>query len=151
MAWRSSPRAMWIWTRKSSIHTAGSVVPSYDSMFMGLNPSGNWCSITSSVKHRGCAAPLYRATSRRSSDGVHMQFLARACHARPDGRLLALGPAPLIRILIWSDRLYYSGHVVGHRCILQLLSLYLYGGVVHAGVRLELPLCPDHVVVGQVR
>ena len=35
MAWRSSPRAIWMWRMKSSIHTAGSVVPSYDSMFTG--------------------------------------------------------------------------------------------------------------------
>ena len=57
---------------------AGSIVPSYDSMFTGLNPSGNSWSITSLVKQRGCAAPLYRATSRRSSDGVRLRFLARA-------------------------------------------------------------------------
>jgi hypothetical protein len=31
------------------------------------------------------------------------------------------------------------------------MSLCLYGGVLQAGVRLELPLCPGHVVVVQVR
>ena len=73
------------------------------------------------------------------------------CRSRCDGRLLALGPAPLIRILIWSDWLYYLGPVVGHKCILQLLSFYLYGGVVQVGVQLELSLYLGHVVVGQVR
>ena len=84
MACRSSPWAMWIWRRKSSIHTTGYVVPLYDSMFTGLNPSGNWCSITSSMKHIGCAAPLYRATSRCNSNGVHMRFSAcvRLCLSR---------------------------------------------------------------------
>ena len=70
---------------------------------------------------------------------------------RLDGHLLVLGLASLIRILIWSDRLYYPGPVIGRRCIMQLLSLYLYLRVVQAGVRLELPLCSGHVVVGQVR
>ena len=70
MAWRSSPWAIWIGRIKSSIHTVGSVVPSYDSIFTGLNPSGNSYSTTSSVKQRGCAVPLYRARSRRSSHGV---------------------------------------------------------------------------------
>ena len=59
MAWRSSPEAIWMWRIKSSIQTAGSVVPSYALMFTGLNPSRNSWSNTSSVKHRGCAAPLY--------------------------------------------------------------------------------------------
>ena len=31
----------------------------------------------------------------------------------------------------------------------ELFYLYLYGEVFRAGVRLELPLCPGHVVVGQ--
>ena len=33
----------------------------------------------------------------------------------------------------------------------ELLCLCLYGGVVWAGVRLELPFCPSHVVVSQPR
>ena len=73
-----------------------------------------------------------------------------ACRAKTDGHLLALGHAPLIHRLIWSDLLYYPGPVVGRKCIQQLLSLFLYGGVVQAGVQLELPLCPGHIVVGQV-
>ena len=36
-------------------------------------------------------------------------------------------------------------------CILELLYLYLYGKVVGVGVRLELPFCPGHMVVGQPR
>ena len=67
------------------------------------------------------------------------------------GRRLLLEHVPLFRRLIWSDRLYCLGPVVGHRCILEPLFLCLYGKVVRAGVRLELSLCPGHVVVGQVR
>ena len=35
--------------------------------------------------------------------------------------------------------------------ISEMLYLYLYGEVVWAGVRLELPFCPGRVVVGQPR
>ena len=72
-----------------------------------------------------------------------------ACHARLDSRPHALGHAPVIRRLILSDLLYFSGHAAGHMCIPELLCLYFYGEVVRAGVRLELPLYPGHVVVGQ--
>ena len=36
-------------------------------------------------------------------------------------------------------------------CIPELLCIYLYSEVVWAGVRLELPFGPGHVVVGQPR
>ena len=79
--------------------------------------------------------------------------LVQACArpARSDGRPCALGHAPSIHRLILSDRLYYPGPVVGHKCIPELLFLCFYGEVVQAGVQLELSFCPGHVVVGQVR
>ena len=73
------------------------------------------------------------------------------CHVRLDSRRHAPGDAPAIRSLIWSDLLYCPGLAAGHMYIPELLYLYLYGEVVWAGVRLELPLYPDHVVVGQPR
>ena len=74
-----------------------------------------------------------------------------ACRARLDSRLLAPGHAPAIRRLICSDLLYFLGPIVGHMCIPELLFLCFYGEVVRAGVRLELPFCPGHGVVGRVR
>ena len=50
---------------------------------------------------------------------------------------------------ILSDLLCFLGHFAGHMCIPELLCFCFYGEVVRAGVRLELPLCPGHVVVGQ--
>ena len=150
MAWRSSPRAMWIWRRKSSIHTVGSVVPSYDSIFMGLDPSGNSCSITSSVKQRGCVAPLCRATSRRSSDEVCLGVRPErycVCCVRLDGRRCASEHVPVICRSIWSVLLYCPGLAAGDMYIPELFNLCIYSEVVRAGPRLELPLCPDHVVV----
>ena len=73
------------------------------------------------------------------------------CHIRLDSRRRALGHAPVIRRSIWSDLLYFPGPTAGHMYIPELLCLYLYGEVVRAGVRLELPFCPGHVVVGQPR
>ena len=35
-------------------------------------------------------------------------------------------------------------------CIPESLCLYLYGEIVWAGVRLEFPFCPGHMVVGQL-
>ena len=55
----------------------------------------------------------------------------------------------MIRRSIWSDLLYCPGLAAGHMYIPELLYLYLYGEVVWAGVRLELPFCPGHEVLGQ--
>ena len=74
-----------------------------------------------------------------------------ACHVRLDSRRRASGHAPVTRRSIWSDLLYCPGPTAGHMYIPELLYLYLYGEVVWAGVRLELPFCPGHVVVGQPR
>ena len=74
-----------------------------------------------------------------------------ACRARLDSRPLTPEHAPVIRRLIWSDLLYFPGPVAGHMCIPELLFLCFYSEVVRAGVWLELPFCPGHVVVGQVR
>ena len=97
-------------------------------------------------------APLYRAKSQRSSDGIRLRFSVGhgyVFHVRPYGHRRASGHAPAIHRSIWSDLLYFPGHAVGHMCIPELLCLCFYGEVVRAGVRLELPLCPGHVVVGQ--
>ena len=152
MAWRPSSRAMWIWRRKSSIHTAGSVVPSYDSIFMGLNPSGNSCSITSSVKQRGCAAPLYWATLRRTSDGVRLRFSARAWLglSRPNRYRRRVSRHVLaIRRSILYVLHYCPVFAADRRYVTELFYPCLYGEVGRSGVRLELPLYPDRVVVDQ--
>ena len=73
------------------------------------------------------------------------------CRAGIGNRPLAPGCAPATHRLIWSDLLYFPGPVVGHMCILELLSLCFCGAVVRAGVQLELPFYPGHVVVDRVR
>ena len=72
-----------------------------------------------------------------------------ACRARLDSRRRASGHAPAIRRSIWSVLLYCLGPTAGHIYIPELFYLCLYGEVEQAGVPLELPLCPDRVVVGQ--
>ena len=74
-----------------------------------------------------------------------------ACHVWLDSHRRASRHAPVIRRSIWPDLLYSSSPAAGHMCILELLCLCFYGEVVWAGVRLELPFCPGHVVVGQPR
>ena len=74
-----------------------------------------------------------------------------AFHAGIGIRPLASGSALVIHRLIWSDLLYFPGPTVGHMYIPELLCLCFYSEVVRAGVWLELPLCPGHVVVGQPR
>ena len=69
---------------------------------------------------------------------------------RLDSPPLALEHAPAIRRLTWSDLPYFPGPIVGRMCIPELSFLCFYDEVVWAGVRLELPLCPAHMVVGQV-
>ena len=73
-----------------------------------------------------------------------------ACHVRLGSRCRASEHAPATRRSIWSDLLYFPGPAAGHMYIPELLCLYLDGEVVWAGVRLELPFCPGHVVVGEV-
>ena len=60
-----------------------------------------------------------------------------ACHVRLDSRRRASGHAPAIHRLIWSNLLYFLGHVVGHMCMSELLFLRFYGEVMRAGVWLE--------------
>ena len=72
-------------------------------------------------------------------------------HVQPDGRHHASRHAPVIHRLILSDLLSFPNRVAGHVYIPELLYFCLFGEAVHAGVRLEVPLCPDHVVVGQRR
>ena len=71
------------------------------------------------------------------------------CHVQPDGHRRASGHTPAIRRLIWYDLLCFPGHAAGHIYVPELLCLCFYGEVVRVGVRLEFPLCPGHVVVGQ--
>ena len=54
-----------------------------------------------------------------------------------------------IQRLIWYVLLYCPGPAEGHMYNPELFYLCLYGEVGRSGVRLELPLCPDHVVVSQ--
>ena len=51
--------------------------------------------------------------------------------------------------MVWYVLLYYPGPAAVHKYIPELFYLCLYGEVVWAGVRLELPICPGHVVVDQ--
>ena len=59
------------------------------------------------------------------------------------------GHALAIRRSIWYVLLYCPGPAEGHMYDPELFYLCLYGEVGRASVRLGLPLCPDHVVVGQ--
>ena len=68
---------------------------------------------------------------------------------RLDSRRPVSGHAPVIHRLILSDMLSFPNRVAGHVYIPEMLYFYLFGEVVRAGVWLELPLCPDHVVVAQ--
>ena len=70
------------------------------------------------------------------------------CHVRSGGHHRAPGLTPAIRRSIWSGLLCSPSHTAGHVCIPELLCFYLFGDVVLAGVRAELPLCIDHAVVG---
>ena len=97
---------------------------------------------------------LYIGPSR---DVARMEFICGfqpergyVCHVQPDGHRRASGHAPAIDRSIWSDLLCFPGNAVGHMCIPELLCLYFYGELVRTGVRLELPLCPGHMVVGQL-
>ena len=54
-----------------------------------------------------------------------------------------------IRRSIWYVLLYCSGPAEGHMCDHELFDLCLHNEAGWAGIRLELPLYPDHVVVGQ--
>ena len=71
-------------------------------------------------------------------------------HVWLDSRHRASRHAPVIHRSIWPDLLYSSGPAGDHMCIPEQFCLCLYGEVVRAGVRLGLPLCPDHVVVSQL-
>ena len=72
------------------------------------------------------------------------------CHARLDSRPRASEHTPVIHRSIWSGPLYFPNPAVGRKYISELLRPYLRGEIVWAGVRLELPFCPGHVV-GQPR
>ena len=68
---------------------------------------------------------------------------------RLDSRYRLSGHVTVIHRSIYSDLLYYPSPVIGHVCVTELFYLCLYGEVGQAGVRLELLLYPDHVLVGQ--
>ena len=108
--------------------------------------------ITSSVKQRRCAKPLCRANRVIPRMGLVCGFWnghGYICHIRRGGRRRTSGLAPAIHKSIWSGMLCFPSHVAGHVCIVKLLCFYFYGEVVRGGVRLELPLCPGDMVVGQ--
>ena len=71
------------------------------------------------------------------------------CCVRLGSRCRVLGHVPVIHKSICSDLLYCPSPAAGRMYVPELFYLCLYGEVGRAGVRLELPLCPDHVVVGQ--
>ena len=85
-----------------------------------------------------------RLTSEFGTDPEH----SNDRHAGLHGDYLAPEHAPFIRRLIWSDQLYWLGHVASHMYILRLLSPCLFGEGVRVGVRLDMPFSPVHVVVG---
>ena len=70
-------------------------------------------------------------------------------YVRLDSRYLVPGHVPVIHRSICSDLLYCPSLATGHMYVPELFYLCLYGEVGQAGVHLELPLYPDHVVVGQ--
>ena len=91
-----------------------------------------------------------------SRDVAQMEFVCGfrpgrdyACRVRLDSHRRTSGHAPAIRRSIWSDLLYCPGLAADHVYVPELLYPYLYGEVVWAGVRLELPFCPGHEMVGQ--
>ena len=101
---------------------------------------------------------MWRLYIGPSRDAVRMESVCGfwpgcgyACRARLDSRPRASGHVPSIRRSIWSDLLYFPSPVIGRTYIPELLCLYFYGEVVRAGVRLGLPFCHSHVVVGRPR
>ena len=63
---------------------------------------------------------------------------------------LTLGHGLLIHRSISSNQLYWPGPDASHMYSPQLLFPCLVGEGVRAGVRLDVPFCPVHVVVGSV-
>ena len=101
---------------------------------------------------RACGAYIsgrVAAHLRWSPSAVFGLDVVMLCRAWLDSRPRASGHAPAIHRSIWSDLLYFPGPAASHTYIPELLCLCLYGEVVWAGVHLELPFCPGHVVVGQ--
>ena len=56
-----------------------------------------------------------------------------------------------IRRSIWYVLVYCSGPAEGHMYDHELFYLCLYNEAGRAGIRLELPLYPNHVAVGRPR
>ena len=71
-------------------------------------------------------------------------------HAGLHSRYLVLGHDLLIHRSIWSECLYWPGRIASHMCNPQLMSPGFFGEGMRAGVRLDMPLYPVHVVVGLV-
>ena len=71
-------------------------------------------------------------------------------HTGLHSRCLVPGHGLSIHRSIWSDRLYWPGLDVNHMYSPQPLSPCLFGEGVRAGVRLDVPLYPIHVVVSLV-
>ena len=70
------------------------------------------------------------------------------CSVRLDSRCRVSGHVPVMHRSIFSDPLYCPNPAEGRRYVTELFYLCLYGEVVRAGVRLELPLCLIRAVVG---
>ena len=71
------------------------------------------------------------------------------CCVRLDSRCRMSGCVPVIHRSICSDLLYCTSPAVGRRYVPELFCLCLYDEVEQAGVRLELSLYPDHMLVGE--
>ena len=72
------------------------------------------------------------------------------CHVRLDSRRRMLGHVLAIRRSIWYVLLYFSGPAEGHMYDHELIYLCLCDEAGRAGVHLEFPICPVHVVVSQL-
>src|SRR3954468_5745998 len=93
-------------------------------MLTGLNPSGNSYSRTSSVKHRGCAAPLYLGVP--DSDGGFF------CIARESVLSLPVNGSGwgVMRIFNWVACRFKCGalcrFVVAARSFIRPCSLFIF-------------------------
>ena len=65
-------------------------------------------------------------------------------------RRCTLGRAPAIRRSIWADPLSFPSRNAGHLYVLEFLCLFLFGDMVLACVRADVPVCLSHMVAEQL-
>ena len=98
---------------------------------------------------------MWRLNIGPSRDVARIELVCRfqpgrgyVCHVQPDGHRRASRHAPVIRRLILSNLLSLANRVAGHVYDQEIFYHCLYDEAGRAGVRLELPLYLDHMVVG---